>query len=115
MNEKQKLKEVAALFLKLGIIGFEVPLPTSLWCEEVVVKKVAWGTTLLRFNRTNLIPGPNEMAIHIGHERAGWKGLIVAGFCFIVPAVLTGIFAWLYKDYGQLPAIQPFLYGINQP
>jgi hypothetical protein len=30
MNEKQKLKEVAALFLKLGIIGFEVPLPTSL-------------------------------------------------------------------------------------
>jgi hypothetical protein len=26
MNEKQKLKEVAALFLKLGIIGFEVPL-----------------------------------------------------------------------------------------
>jgi hypothetical protein len=28
MNEKQK--EVAALFLKLGIIGFEVPLPTSL-------------------------------------------------------------------------------------
>jgi hypothetical protein len=29
MNEKQKLKEVAALFLKLGIIGFEVP-PTSL-------------------------------------------------------------------------------------
>jgi chromate transporter len=42
------------------------------------------------------------MAIHIGHERAGWKGLIVAGFCFIVPAVLiTGIFAWLYKDYGQ--------------
>jgi chromate transporter len=60
---------------------------------------------------TNLIPGPNstEMAIHIGHERAGWKGLIVAGFCFIVPAVLTGIFAWLYKDYGQLPAIQPFI------
>jgi chromate transporter len=48
------------------------------------------------------------MAIHIGHERAGWKGLIVAGFCFIVPAVLiTGIFAWLYK--GQLPAIQPFI------
>jgi chromate transporter len=46
------------------------------------------------------------MAIHIGH---GVEGLIVAGFCFIVPAVLTGIFAWLYKDYGQLPAIQPFI------
>jgi chromate transporter len=55
---------------------------------------------------TNLIPGPNstEMAIHIGQkERAGWKGLVVAGMCFILPAVLiTGCFAWLYKEYGQL-------------
>jgi len=65
---------------------------------------------------TNLIPGPNstEMAIHIGHERAGWKGLIVAGFCFIVPAVMiTGIFAVLYKEYGHLPLVQPFIYGIS--
>jgi chromate transporter len=54
------------------------------------------------------------MAIHIGHgERAGWKGLIVAGLCFIIPAViLTGIFAWLYKDYGQLPRFN-LLYGIK--
>jgi chromate transporter len=51
------------------------------------------------------------MAIHIGHERAGWKGLIVAGFCFIVPAVLiTGIFAWFYKgNYLQ----SNLLYGIK--
>ena len=65
---------------------------------------------------TNLIPGPNstEMAIHIGHEKAGWKGLIVAGLCFILPAVcITGFFAWLYKEYGQLPEAQPFLYGIK--
>jgi chromate transporter len=119
MNEKQKLKEVAALFLKLGIIGFGGPAAhISMMREEVVVKK-KWLEEqhfLDLIGATNLIPGPNstEMAIHIGHERAGWKGLIVAGFCFIVPAVLiTGIFAWLYKDYGQLPAIQPFLYGIK--
>jgi len=65
---------------------------------------------------TNLIPGPNstEMAIHIGHERAGWKGLLVAGCCFIIPAVLiTGVMAWLYQRYGQLPQVQPFIYGIK--
>ena len=65
---------------------------------------------------TNLIPGPNstEMAIHIGQERAGWRGLLVAGMCFILPAVLiTGCFAWMYKEYGQLPEIKPFLYGIQ--
>jgi chromate transporter len=119
MNEKQKLKEVAALFLKLGIIGFGGPAAhIAMMREEVVVKK-KWLEEqhfLDLIGATNLIPGPNstEMAIHIGHERAGWKGLIVAGFCFIVPAVLlTGVFAWLYKDYGQLPEIQPFLYGIK--
>ena len=33
---------------------------------------------------TNLIPGPNstEMFIHIGYQRAGWRGLIVGGLCF---------------------------------
>jgi chromate transporter len=119
MNEKQKLKEVAALFLKLGFIGFGGPAAhISMMREEVVVKK-KWLKEqhfLDLIGATNLIPGPNstEMAIHIGHERAGWKGLIVAGICFIVPAVmLTGIFAWLYKDYGHLPEIQPFLYGIK--
>jgi chromate transporter len=119
MDEKQKLKEVAALFLKLGFIGFGGPAAhISMMREEVVVKK-KWLEEqhfLDLIGATNLIPGPNstEMAIHIGHERAGWKGLVVAGVCFIVPAVLlTGIFAWLYKDYGQLPEIQPFLYGIK--
>jgi chromate transporter len=65
---------------------------------------------------TNLIPGPNstEMTMHIGHERAGWKGLIVAGCCFIIPAVLiTAFFAWLYQQYGQLPQVQPYIYGIK--
>jgi len=39
---------------------------------------------------TNLIPGPNstELAIHIGYERGGWRGLLIAGSCFILPAML---------------------------
>jgi chromate transporter len=119
MNEKSNLKEVAQLFLKLGIIGFGGPaVHISMMQEEVVVKK-KWLSEqhfLDLIGATNLIPGPNstEMAIHIGHERAGWKGLIVAGLCFIFPAVLiTGFFAWLYKEYGQLPELKPFLYGIK--
>ena len=41
---------------------------------------------------TNLIPGPNstEMAIYIGHNRAGFPGLLVAGACFILQATLIG-------------------------
>jgi chromate transporter len=54
------------------------------------------------------------MAIHCGFHRAGWAGLFVAGFSFIIPAALiTGIFAWLYARFGTLPAVEPFLVGIK--
>ena len=108
-SEKKSLKEVAKLFLKLGTIGFGGPAAHIAMMQDEVVRKRQWMDDqhfLDLVGATNLIPGPNstEMAIHIGHERAGWKGLIVGGLCFILPAVLiTGIFAVLYKLFGQLP------------
>jgi chromate transporter len=116
---KTKLQDIAKLFLKLGIIGFGGPAAHIAMMKDEVVDKRKWMTEqhfLDLIGATNLIPGPNstEMAIHIGHEKAGWRGLIVAGLCFILPAVfITGIFAWLYKQYGQLPEVQPFVYGIK--
>src|SRR5690606_4421895 len=65
---------------------------------------------------TNLIPGPNstELAIHIGHERAGWAGLLVAGACFILPAVvIVGAIAWVYVRYGALPEVTGVMRGIQ--
>jgi chromate transporter len=118
-SEQTKLKELVRLFLKLGIIGFGGPAAHVAMMQAEVVKKRKWLTHqhfLDLVGATNLIPGPNstEMAIHIGQERAGWKGLVVAGSCFILPSVIiTGIFAWLYKQYGQLPDVQPFVYGIK--
>lgn len=112
-------KEIAKLFLKLGIIGFGGPAAHIAMMQDEVVRKRKWMDEqhfLDLIGATNLIPGPNstEMAIHIGYDRGGWKGLIVAGLCFIVPAVLiTGVFAVLYKNYGQLPELQPFVYGIT--
>jgi len=46
-------------------------------------------------------------------EQAG-KGFLMADFCFIFPAVvITSVFAWLYAAYGQLPKVEPFIYGIK--
>ncbi|MBL7794569.1 MAG: chromate efflux transporter [Saprospiraceae bacterium] len=119
MSDKPGLIAIAKLFLKLGIIGFGGPAAHIAMMQEEVVTKRKWLTEqhfLDLIGATNLIPGPNstEMAIHIGHEKAGWKGLILAGLCFILPAVIiTGVFAWLYKHYGQVPEVQPFVYGIK--
>ncbi|MFN8254947.1 MAG: chromate efflux transporter [Bacteroidales bacterium] len=119
MNRKGDLKEVAKLFLRLGIISFGGPAAHIAMMRHEVVEKRKWMTEqhfLDLIGATNLIPGPNstEMAIHIGHERAGWKGLIIAGLCFVLPAVfITLVFAWLYKEFGQIPEVQPFIYGIK--
>lgn len=118
-NNEVSLSEIARLFLKLGIIGFGGPAAHIAMMQDEVVTKRKWIDEqhfLDMTGATNLIPGPNstEMAIHIGYEKAGWKGLIIAGLCFILLAVLiTGFFAWLYKQYGQLPEFQPFIYGIK--
>jgi chromate transporter len=113
------LKELAGLFTKLGLTAFGGPAAHIAMMQKEVVDKRGWMDHqhfLDLIGATNLIPGPNstEMAIHIGHERGGWKGLLVAGCCFILPAVLiTGVIAWLYQRYGQLPQVQPFIYGIK--
>lgn len=118
-NNEVSLSEIARLFLKLGIIGFGGPAAHIAMMQDEVVTKRKWIDEqhfLDMTGATNLIPGPNstEMAIHIGYAKGGWKGLIIAGLCFILPAVLiTGFFAWLYKQYGQLPEFQPFIYGIK--
>lgn len=117
--DKVPIKEIARLFLKLGFIGFGGPAAHIAMMQNEVVSKRNWMSEqhfLDLLGATNLIPGPNstEMAIHIGYDKGGWKGLIVAGLCFILPAVfITGIFAWLYKTYGTLPEIQPWIYGIK--
>ena len=118
-NNNGELKEVGKLFLKLGTIAFGGPAAHIAMMEDEVVKKRKWMTHehfLDLVGATNLIPGPNstEMTMHCGHERAGWKGLVVAGAAFILPAVLiTMVFAWLYSKYGQLPQVEPYLYGIK--
>ncbi|MEA5620485.1 chromate efflux transporter [Cronbergia sp. UHCC 0137] len=114
-----RLKELAKLFLKLGIIGFGGPVAHIAMMEDEVVKRRQWLTRehfLDLLGATNLIPGPNstEMAIHVGYIYAGWLGLIVSGVCFILPAVIiTGVFAWIYVNYGTLPQVAPLLYGIK--
>ncbi len=119
MSQQNNLTEVAKVFLKLGSIAFGGPAAHIAMMEDEVVKKRKWMTQqhfLDLIGATNLIPGPNstEMTMHCGHERAGWKGLIVAGASFVLPAVLiTMVFAWLYAEYGELPAVEPFIYGIK--
>lgn len=118
-RSETSLGELARLFLKLGTIAFGGPAAHIAMMEEEVVRRRRWldhERFLDLLGATNLIPGPNstEMAIHIGLVRAGWRGLVVAGSCFILPAMLiVWILASLYVRYGSLPEATFLLYGIK--
>ncbi len=113
------MKELSILFFKLGTVAFGGPAAHIAMMEDEVVKRRGWITHehfLDLLGATNLIPGPNstEMAIHIGYVRAGLKGLILAGLCFILPAVIiTMLLAQLYVAYGSTPELRPFVAGIR--
>ncbi len=115
----QRLLEIAQVFFKLGVIGFGGPAAHIAMMEEEVVTRREWigrSRFLDLIGTTNLIPGPNstEMAIHLGYIHGGFLGLIIAGICFLIPAVfLTGVLAWVYVTFGDLPAIAPLFYGIK--
>lgn len=113
------MRELFLLFTKLGFVAFGGPAAHVAMMRQEVVTRRGWmdDQEFLDLNgATNLIPGPNstELAIHIGRERAGLPGLLVAGTCFIVPATLIVFaFAIAYKAYGSTPAGQSLLYGIT--
>lgn len=114
-----RLRELARVFFKLGVIGFGGPAAHIAMMDEEIVERRGWLSRqhfLDLIGATNLIPGPNstEMTMHVGYERARWPGLFVAGGAFIFPAALsTGLLAWLYVAYGDVPAVAPFLAGIK--
>lgn len=114
-----RAKEVAKLFLKLGFTAFGGPAAhISMFYDEAVERRkwINKEQFLDLLGATNLIPGPNstEMAIHLGFLRAGWTGLILAGVCFIVPAMLIVIvIAWLYTIFERTPPAEWMLYGVQ--
>nr|WP_199322095.1 chromate efflux transporter [Leptolyngbya sp. FACHB-321] len=118
-QQHQRLTELATVFLRLGTIAFGGPAAHIAMMDEAVVKQRQWMSReklLDLLGVTNLLPGPSstELAIHIGYERAGWRGLFIAGSCFILPAMLIvwGLAA-LYVRYQAVPQLQWLLYGIK--
>ena len=109
---------MAALFTKLGVIGFGGPAAHIALMRDEVVQRRHWMDDrefVDWVGATNLIPGPNstELAIHLGHQRAGWRGLLTAGICFIAPAVIiVSALAYFYEHHGTDPRVVDIRYGV---
>lgn len=113
------LAELALLFLRLGLTAFGGPAAHIALMQAEIVERRKWLTQeefLDLLGASNLIPGPSstELAIHIGFRLARWKGLMLGGVCFILPAFLLvmGI-AWVYVRFAHLPQVAGVLYGVK--
>ncbi len=114
-----RLVELARMFTRLGVTAFGGPAAHIAMMHREVVEQRQWMTNdqfVDLIGATNLIPGPNstEMTMHVGHHRAGWRGLILAGASFILPAALmvAGL-AVAYVEYGTTPTGEALLDGIK--
>jgi chromate transporter len=118
-TREASLGEIALVFLKLGTIAFGGPAAHLAMMEEEFVRRRQWITEadfLDRLATANLIPGPSstEVAIFVGQLKRGWRGLIVAGCCFLIPAaVIVSVIAWAYVRFGSLPKAEGILSAIK--
>ncbi len=118
-QQRAALPELARVFLRLGSTAFGGPAAhTALLHQELVVQRqwLSEEQFLDLVSAANLIPGPNstELVIHIGLQRAGYAGMLVAGLCFIAPAMFSVlVLAAAYVRFGSLPAALALLAGVQ--
>ncbi len=119
MTTHGALREIAGLFLRLGVTAFGGPAAHVAMMRDEVVDRRRWLTDaefLDLLAATHLIPGPNstEMAIHLGFRRGGVPGLLLAGGCFILPAsLMVGGLAWAWVRFGDTPQLDWVMYGVG--
>jgi chromate transporter len=119
LKYRGNLGEVARVFLLLGFTAFGGPAAHIAMMREQIVRRRGWVDEpkfVDLIGIVNLIPGPSstELGLYLGYLRAGWPGLLVAGACFIGPAMLIVLaFAWIYVTFGSLPAVAGIVHGIT--
>ncbi len=113
------MRELMAVFLRLGLTSFGGPAAHIALMESELVGRRRWLTReefLDLVAVSMLLPGPTstELALHIGHRRLGWRGLAAVGLVFIGPAaVCSGVLGHLYVRTGGLPDVSRALAGLG--
>jgi chromate transporter len=114
---KPPLREIAGIFLRLGLTAFGGPAAHIGLMQREAVERRGWMSRerfLDLVGACNLLPGPSstQVAMALGYSRGGWAGLTLAGACFILPAsAATLALAWAYVRFGSLQQAQALLCG----
>jgi chromate transporter len=114
-----RLGELAREFIRLGLTAFGGPAAHIAIMQREFVERKGWLTQqryVDLIGLSSLLPGPSstEVALGVGFEKAGWRGLLLAAFGFIVPASLIVLaIAIVYVEAGTLSDARYLLYGMS--
>ena len=123
MNAEQsagnhRWQDLVKVFLKLGAMSYGGPAIMGIMQAEVQEKR-GWLSKekfLEGLALVSMLPGPGatQLGIFIGYHRAGWRGGVAAGLCFILPAFFIMLaLTLLYSTYGALPVMRDAFYGLG--
>lgn len=118
VNFNRRWKELAGAFLKLGAMSYGGPAILGIMQSEIQERR-GWLSKerfLEGLALVNMLPGAaaTQLGIFIGYQRAGWRGGVLAGLCFILPAFFIMMaLTLLYSTYGALPFVRDAFYGVG--
>jgi chromate transporter len=112
-------REAFRFWLKLGFISFGGPAGQIAIMHREVVERRRWideHSFMQALNVCMLLPGPEalQLAIWLGWRMHGTAGGVVAGVCFVIPAMLLLLaLSFLYAQHGELPLVAAALAGLK--
>jgi chromate transporter len=112
-------REAFRFWLKLGFISFGGPVGQIAIMHREAVELRRWieeRAFMQALNVCMLIPGPEalQLAIWLGWKLHGTWGGVVAGACFILPAMaLLLALSFVYAMHGDLPVVAAALAGLK--
>lgn len=117
MSRWRAAARVFWVFFQVGALAIGGPSATSGLVYNRVVTELRWlddAAFMKVLGLVNMLPGPNalQVAIHVGHRRAGRLGFVLGGAGFMLPgALIAGVLAAVYVRYHTTPPVVSLLYA----
>lgn len=111
-------KDIAWVFLTLGATSYGGPAIMGVMQAELQEKRqwVSRERFVEGLSLVNMLPGATatQLGIFLGYVRGGWRGGLLAGVCFALPAfvIMLGL-AIAHAALGVTPIMRSALYGLG--
>lgn len=113
------LSDLLRVFGRIGLLSFGGPAAQIALMHRELVDTRPWLTERQFLNALSfcmLLPGPEAMqlATYAGWRLRGVPGGLIAGGLFVLPgAIVVGVLAALYAQFGQVPLVEALFLGIK--